>query len=384
MTLDEFPPTGGLSVPSAAAKNPEPNGLSLRKKVFLSSAMIAVVAALVVLGLLGHLTTVIGDAQLSRHIGWSLLVIALSAGTLSALTAWVVVRRITRPLKRLAETMSRMAQSGEIHRDFPSSEGGSEVQLIEETFRSLVDSLEESRQARERSYVEAVGAVVTAADARDHETAGHSFRVALYAVALARATGIEGETLKAIEWGALLHDVGKMVVPDDILRKVGPLTDEEWLIMKQHPSWGYEMLAEVGFLQSAALDIVYSHHERWDGQGYPRGLSGEQIPLGARIFAVVDTYDAMTSDRPYRRARAHTQAVAELRRVAGEQLDPRMVEAFCDLPEVELRRLRGLCNRVQPGLSLPFDLLETLRDPERLRAESFITRAPSSSSSTTA
>src|SRR4028118_1688106 len=166
MTLDESPPTGGLSVPGAAAKNPEPNGLSLRKKVFLSSAMIAVVAALVVLGLLSRLTSVIDDAQLSRHIGWSLLVIALSAGTLSALTAWVVVRRITRPLKRLAETMSRMAQSGEIHRDFPSSEGGSEVQLIEETFRSLVDSLEESRQARERSYAAAVGAGGAAAAAR--------------------------------------------------------------------------------------------------------------------------------------------------------------------------------------------------------------------------
>jgi putative nucleotidyltransferase with HDIG domain len=209
--------------------------------------------------------------------------------------------------------------------------------------------------------------VVTAADARDQETTGHSFRVALYAVALARSLGCRGEALKAIEWGALLHDVGKMVVPDHILRKVGPLTDDEWLIMRQHPGWGYEMLAEVRFLQAAALEIIYSHHERWDGLGYPRGLAGEEIPLGARIFAVVDTYDAITSDRPYRRARNHQQAMAELERVAGEQLDPHVVAAFAALPEVELRRLRGLCKRVHPGLSLPADLLDTLSDPERQR-----------------
>jgi putative nucleotidyltransferase with HDIG domain len=232
------------------------------------------------------------------------------------------------------------------------------------TFRSLAASLEESQRARERSYVEAVGAVVTAADARDHETTGHSFRVALYAVSLAKAMGLHGEQLKAIEWGALLHDVGKMVVPDEILRKMGPLTDEEWHIMKQHPTWGFDMLAEVSFLQPAALDIIYSHHERWDGQGYPREIAGETIPLSARIFAVVDTYDAITSDRPYRRARSHTVAVGELQRVAGQQLDPVVVEAFRQLPEVELRRLRELCRRVHPGLSLPADLLDSLAEPE--------------------
>jgi putative nucleotidyltransferase with HDIG domain len=209
--------------------------------------------------------------------------------------------------------------------------------------------------------------VVTAADARDHETTGHSFRVALYAVSLARAMGVGGDALKAIEWGALLHDAGKMVVPDHILRKVGPLTDDEWLIMRQHPAWGYEMLAEVRFLQAAALEIIYSHHERWDGLGYPRGLAAEEIPMGARIFAVVDTYDAITSDRPYRRACSHQQAMLEVERVAGEQLDPRVVAAFTRMPEVELRRLRGLCKRVHPGLSLPADLLDTLSDPERTR-----------------
>lgn len=338
--------------------------LNLRRKVFLYTATTAAAASLMALLLVGQLVSAADDADFARQIGFYLLVIALGAGALASAAAWLVVRRITLPLKRLAHTMSCMAAAGEIQSEFPSSGGGGEVQLIEETFRSLVVSLEESRLARERSYVEAVGAVVTAADARDHETTGHSFRVALYAVALGRAMGCKGEILKAIEWGALLHDVGKMVVPDQILRKGGPLTEEEWMIMKQHPGWGYDMLAEVRFLQPAALDIVYCHHERWDGHGYPRGLAEQEIPLGARIFAVVDTYDAMTSDRPYRRARSHQQALAELQRVAGQQLDPEAVDAFCALPEVELRRLRALCKRVQPGLSIPLELLETLSDPE--------------------
>lgn len=360
--LERFHKT--VKTPAQLPKHLEHTELNLRAKVFLYATTIAAGISLIALLLVARLLTVADDADLAQETGWQLLAIALTAGALALVVAWLMVRRITLPLKKLAHTMSCMAVSGEILSDFPSSGGSSEVKLIEDTFRSLVVSLEESRLARERSYVEAVGAVVTAADARDHETTGHSFRVALYAVALARAMGCQGEVLKAMEWGALLHDVGKMVVPDHILRKVGPLTEEEWMIMKQHPGWGYDMLAEVRFLQPAALDIVYSHHERWDGHGYPRGLAEEEIPLGARIFAVVDAYDAMTSDRPYRRARTHQQAVAELQRVAAQQLDPTVVEVFSSLPEVELRRLRLLCKRVQPGLSIPLELLETLSNPE--------------------
>jgi putative nucleotidyltransferase with HDIG domain len=311
-----------------------------------------------------ELVSVADDPLLARQIGWNLLFIAVSAAVLAAGAAWWVVWRITRPLHRLAEAMSEMARTGQLESDFPTAGGGREVRLIEATLRALTGSLEESQRARERSYVEAVGAVVTAADARDHETSGHSFRVALYAATLARAMGVRGEELKAIEWGALLHDVGKMVVPDEILRKVGSLTEGEWQIMKQHPGWGYDMLAEVSFLQPAVLDIIYCHHERWDGGGYPRGMAGEAIPLAARIFAVVDAYDAITSDRPYRRARGYQTAVSELQRVAGQQLDPQVVEAFCEIPEVELRRLRELCKRVHPGLSLPDDLLDSLAEPE--------------------
>jgi putative nucleotidyltransferase with HDIG domain len=318
------------------------------------------------------LTTLIALGLVARLgmtpvVGWLLLAVAFSAGVLFSLFAWVVLWRLNQPLRRLARTMSEMARSGELQSDFESAGGTREVKLIEDTFRTLVDSLEESQRARERSYVEAVGAVVTAADARDQETGGHSFRVALYARELASILGLRGESLKAIEWGALLHDVGKLVVPDDILRKVGPLDEGEWRIMRQHPGWGYEMLADVSFLQPEALEIVYSHHEHWDGRGYPRSLAREEIPLSARIFAVVDTYDAITSDRPYRRARTHAQALAELQRVAGQQLDPQVVETFSQIPEVELRRLRSLCRRADSGLSLPADLLDSL-STSRLQA----------------
>ncbi len=340
------------------------SNLSLFTRSLWFTAAIAATVLVVALLLVYELVTVADDPALARQIGWNLLFIGLSAGALAAGAAWWLVQRINRPLRRLALTMSEMARTGQLRSDFETAGGGAEVRLIEETLRALTTSLEESLHARERSYVEAVGAVVTAADARDHETTGHSFRVALYAATLAKEMGIHGEELKAIEWGALLHDVGKMVVPDEILRKVGPLTEDEWHIMKQHPNWGFDMLAEVSFLQPAVLDIIYSHHEHWDGGGYPRGLAGESIPLSARIFAAVDTYDAITSDRPYRRARGHQAAVVIMQQVAGAQLDPRIVEAFLAIPEVELRRLRELCKRVHPGLSLPDDLLDSLAEPE--------------------
>jgi putative nucleotidyltransferase with HDIG domain len=354
----------GGQTADGAATSEEPSALRPRTKSLSVVATVAVAVLLVALGSMGWLLAAAGDSRLASQVARQLGLIALASGSLGAVGAWWLVLRTTRPLRRLAQTMASLAERGELQSDFPSAGGRGEVGLIEETLRSLMVSLEESQRARERSYVEAVGAVVTAADARDHETTGHSFRVALYAVALAKAAGIRGEELKDIEWGALLHDVGKMVVPDEVLRKVGPLTAHEWQIMRQHPTWGFDMLAEASFLKREALDIIYSHHERWDGGGYPRGLAGTRIPLTARIFAVVDTYDAITSDRPYRRARPHQTAIAELVRVSGSQLDPRMVELFRHVTELELRRLRELCKRVHPGLSLPQDLLQTLADPE--------------------
>lgn len=166
-----------------------------------------------------------------------------------------------------------------------------------------------------------------ALELRDRETEGHTRRVTEMTVRLARAMGIREEELVHVRRGALLHDIGKMGIPDRILLKPGPLDDDEWATMKQHPAYAYELLAPVEFLRPA-LDIPYCHHEKWDGSGYPRGLAGEDIPLAARLFAVVDVYDALCSDRPYRRAWPEAKALAHIREQAGQHFEPRVVEAF--------------------------------------------------------
>lgn len=169
-----------------------------------------------------------------------------------------------------------------------------------------------------------------ALDLRDEETEGHARRVTEACVRLARALGISGEDLNHLRRGALLHDIGKMGIPDSILRKPGPLTDEEWKIMRRHPSYAYELLAPITFLHPA-LDIPYCHHERWDGSGYPRGLKGEEIPIAARIFAIVDVWDALLSDRPYRPRMKPEQVLDYIEAGAGTQFDPDIVRVFLRL-----------------------------------------------------
>ncbi len=191
----------------------------------------------------------------------------------------------------------------------------------------------------QRSYRATLEALLAALDTRDTETEGHSERVAAYTMLIAQQLNLSEEELQHIERGALLHDIGKIGVPDHILYKPGPLTPEEWEIMKQHPVIGYKMCMKIEMLRPAA-PIVLHHHERWDGRGYPYGLSGTEIPLGARIFAIADTLDAMTSDRPYRKALSFAQAHEEIGRCAGSQFDPELVQVFLALPEEELRAIR--------------------------------------------
>ena len=167
-------------------------------------------------------------------------------------------------------------------------------------------------------------------DLRDKETEGHTRRVTELTIRLARAVGLADDAIEHIGRGALLHDVGKMGVPDRILLKPGPLTDEEWIIMRQHPVYAYELLAPIGFLQPA-LDIPYLHHERWDGGGYPCGLRGDEIPLAARLFAVVDVWDALCSDRPYRLRWPTEQALEHIRMGSGTHFDPDVVAHFMNL-----------------------------------------------------
>ncbi len=161
----------------------------------------------------------------------------------------------------------------------------------------------------------------------DLGTAGHTIRVAEWASVLAQSLGIEGEMLEHIKKRAMLHDVGKIAISDHILNKPGPLDEEEWKIMREHPKIGYEMLINIDFLRSA-LDIVRYHHERWDGQGYPDKLQGEAIPLAARIFTIVDVFDALLSKRPYKNEMSESQAIEILKEQRGKQFDPQLVDHF--------------------------------------------------------
>lgn len=180
---------------------------------------------------------------------------------------------------------------------------------------------------RDSAYLALAEALAAALDAREHETGLHSQRVACHTQVLARRFTQDPQRLRQIYWGALLHDIGKVGIPDAILLKQGPLTEDEWLIMRTHPEIGHRILASVPFMAEAA-EIVLCHEERFDGSGYPRGLSGAAIPLAARLFAVIDTLDAMTSDRPYRKGLSFDAAKVEILRLAGAQFDPQTVEAF--------------------------------------------------------
>ena len=209
------------------------------------------------------------------------------------------------------------------------------ARLFEETQRRSEEIAKLLRQLQE-SYDQTLAALCTALDIRDRETEGHSRRVAELACAIAREMGLSEDELTHLFRGGLLHDVGKIGIPDAVLHKREPLTEEEWQLMRQHPLLGARILQDIDFL-AQAVDVVLFHQERYDGEGYPYGLRGSEIPLLARIFAVADAYDAMTSHRPYREAMSHEEAVAEIVRHSGTQFDPEVVQAFLRVAQ----RLRG-------------------------------------------
>jgi putative nucleotidyltransferase with HDIG domain len=200
-----------------------------------------------------------------------------------------------------------------------------------------------SMREQQAAYDETLMGWAAALDIRDHSTAAHTARVTELAEQLARSFGIGGQELVRIRRGATLHDIGKMGVPDEILRKDGPLTDAEWVLMRQHPDLAVQFLSGVNYLRDA-LDIPWCHHEKWDGTGYPRGLAGTDIPIAARIFAVIDVYDAVTSDRPYRLALPHSDVMALVHEGRGGHFDPDVVDAFERLMDANpaLRRVDPL------------------------------------------
>src|SRR5437588_9087523 len=214
---------------------------------------------------------------------------------------------------------------------------------LEALVAARTEQLRQTMTDLERSYDITLEALGDALDLKDAETEGHSKRVTAFTIAVARAMGLTGERIRVIARGAFLHDIGKMAIPDAILRKPGALDDDEKLIMQEHCYRGYHMLRKIPFLSEAA-DIVYSHQEKFDGTGYPRGLKGEQIPLGARIFAVADTLDAITSDRPYRAAQPTKAALTEIAKFSGSQFDPTVVRTFLSMPETIWEDLRRQIN----------------------------------------
>lgn len=211
---------------------------------------------------------------------------------------------------------------------------------LEELVSSRTKELQRALDLLQNTYHSTLFALGTALDSRDADVDGHSLRVTLYTAKLARLMGLEETELRVIEQGALLHDIGKIGVPDDLLLKPEKLTAEEWLLMSKHPEIGSRILSGIEVLQGAR-EVVLQHQERYDGKGYPAGMRGEEIVLGARIFAIADTLDCVTSDRPFQAAVPFEAARDEIIRVAGTQLDPWIVDAFLQIPLEEWRQIRS-------------------------------------------
>lgn len=217
---------------------------------------------------------------------------------------------------------------------------------LEELVAERTAELDKALEAVEHSYHSTLKALVQALETRDAETHGHSERVVTFSLRLGHELGLDREALRNLELGALLHDIGKIGVPDAILRKPSALNEDEWGKMKLHPHHGQTILRNIPFLANAA-QLVAQHHEKWDGTGYPYGLRGEDIDFNARIFAVADAFDAMVSDRVYRKGRSYEEALSELEKHAGTQFDPAIVEAFKVVPKEdwEILRRRSLTDK---------------------------------------
>jgi len=234
-------------------------------------------------------------------------------------------------------------------------ENHSYQQNLEMAVRARTELLRQAMEDIEQSYDITLEALGDALDLKDSETEGHSKRVTAYTIALARAMGVASTEIKMIARGAFLHDIGKMALADEILLKPGPLTAEEQTVVRRHCANGYDMLRKIPFLHEAA-EIVYTHQEHYDGGGYPSGLRGSEIPIGARVFAVADALDAITSERPYRKARSFEKARKEIQRCSGTQFDPAVVEVFLKVPIGVWQELRTQIGEQSKRLST-FDIV---------------------------
>src|SRR5712691_1691714 len=247
------------------------------------------------------------------------------AALMTLLFGRLVAQRITRPVEHLVRSTAAVSAGNLSHR--APVETNDEIGSLAESFNAMAASLQHKTQELEESYFASMESLARAIDARDPYTFGHSTRVAAISLEIAQALELNAEEQKTLRRAALLHDIGKIGVEDRILRKPGPLTDEDWEAMKQHPLIGYKMLSGLHFLKPSLVGILH-HHERWDGKGFPAGLTGGAIPMYTRILTVADTLDAMTSDRPYRAGLAFDEALTQIQKGAGTQFDPGAVEAL--------------------------------------------------------
>src|SRR6266566_8837994 len=235
------------------------------------------------------------------------------------------------------------------HHELIAAKRRYETQL-EELVAQRTAELDEALGSLENAYRSTLKALTAALETRDAETHGHSERVVTFSLRLGREYGLSESEMKALEFGSLLHDIGKIGVPDAILRKPAKLTDEEWVRMREHPRHGQQILRGIEFLEGAAK-VVAQHHEKWDGSGYPLGLRGEDIDICARIFAVADAFDAITSDRVYRKGKSYEAATEELDEWAGKQFDAQVVAAFHRVPKEDWEELD---RRSRSNFRVPF------------------------------
>jgi HD-GYP domain-containing protein (c-di-GMP phosphodiesterase class II) len=298
----------------------------------------------------------------------SLLYVGLMAFLLSLAVGVFVSHRLSRPLHEIAIAAGEVA-AGDWDRKAPVR-GSAEAAVTATAFNHMTanlrhyyqearrqsDELSRALDQLEESYTSTLQALSRALDTRDDDTEGHSQRVTYYAIRLGQQLRLDQESLTRLEFGALLHDLGKIGIPDSILRKPGPLNRDETQVMRGHCDLGVKIVRGIPHLQGA-MDVIQYHHERYDGAGYPHGLEGDAIPLVARIFAVADALDAMTSDRPYRQALSFPEAITEIQRGAGAQFDPRVVEAVVSLAD-EFQHWR------QSGCPPPFHHLRLSLSPE--------------------
>jgi putative nucleotidyltransferase with HDIG domain len=264
----------------------------------------------------------------------TLLLIAIGAIGLALVASIWIAHRLSEPIKRLSSSLHRMATSRQFDVKLPLTGSSLELDALTETFNALMASVASAEAETEAAYTAAIRALATALDARDPYTAGHSERVSVLSVAIGRTLNLSADELEVLRLGALLHDIGKIGVPDDVLRKPGPLTPIEYDTIKQHTVLGARILRTVPFL-APHIPIVELHHERPDGNGYPHGLLGDDIPLPARIVHVADAYDAMTNARAYRPGRPSHEALSELWNAAGTEFHAEVVSALASaLPVV--------------------------------------------------